>query len=98
MHLYDERGYMDKINQTKISIIAPVHNTGIYLEEALESIFVQSFQDFEVICVDDASSDRLTRAILQKYQSLHESMRVIWLRENVGAGEARNIGFAEAKG
>lgn len=98
MHLYDERGYMDKINQTKISIIVPVHNTGIYLEEALESIFVQSFQDFEVICVDDASSDRLTRAILQKYQSLHESMRVIWLRENVGAGEARNIGFAEAKG
>lgn len=86
------------MNKIKISIIVPVHNTGVYLEESLESIFTQSFQEFEVICVDDASSDKLTREILHRYQCIYENMRVIWLEENIGAGEARNIGFDEAKG
>lgn len=88
----------EKMNKIKISIIVPVHNTGVYLEESLESIFTQSFQEFEVICVDDASSDKLTREILHRYQCIYENMRVIWLEENIGAGEARNIGFDEAKG
>lgn len=81
-----------------ISIIMTVHNTGVYLEEALESIFLQSFQDFELICVDDASTDKLTKEILQKYQLLYKNMHVIWLDDNVGAGEARNIGFSKAQG
>lgn len=88
----------EKMNKIKISVIVPVHNTGIYLEESLESIFAQTFQEFEVICVDDASSDKLTKEILQKYQLAYGNMHVICLKENVGAGEARNIGFAKAKG
>lgn len=87
-----------KVNLIKISIIMPVHNTGAYLEEALESIFQQNFQAFELICVDDASTDELTKEVLKKYQSLYQNMYVIWLNENVGAGEARNTGFAKAQG
>ena len=89
-----EKGKM----KVKISIVMPVHNTGVYLREALESIFNQSLQDFEVICVDDASDEEKTEDILLEYQSVHKNMCVIWLKENVGAGEARNIGFSFAKG
>ena len=81
-----------------ISIIMPVYNTGKYLGEALESIFSQSFLNFELICVDDSSNDELTKNILQTYQKQHENMQVIWLENNVGAGSARNIGFSKAKG
>ena len=56
------------MNSIKISIVMPVHNTGIYLEEALESVFAQSFREFEVICVDDASDDELTSDILSRFQ------------------------------
>lgn len=76
----------------------PVYNTGKYLGEALESIFSQSFLNFELICVDDSSNDELTKNILQTYQKQHENMQVIWLENNVGAGSARNIGFSKAKG
>ncbi len=89
---------MEKVDSIKISIIMPVHNTGIYLEEALESIFLQSFREFELICVDDASTDKLTKEILMRYRSLHKNMYVIWLKENVGAGKARNIGFKKVQG
>lgn len=76
----------------------PVHNTGIYLEEALKALFIQSFQKFELICVDDFSNDKLTKDILNQYQCRYEKMQVIWLEHNVGAGEARNVGFSKAKG
>lgn len=86
------------MDQIKISIIMPVYNTGEYLEEALRSLFSQSFQEFELICVDDSSDDILTRNLLSDYQNQHKNMRVIWLENNVGAGEARNIGFSKATG
>lgn len=86
------------MNQIKISIIMPVHNTGIYLEEALKTVFKQSLQEFELICVDDSSSDKQTKDILRSYQDRHDNMQIIWLESNVGAGIARNIGFSNAKG
>lgn len=86
------------MNQIKISIIMPIHNTGEYLRDALETIFTQSYQAFELICVDDLSSDELTKNILCAYQNRHKNMQVIWLENNVGAGVARNIGFSKVKG
>lgn len=76
----------------------PVYNTGVYLEEALKTIFSQKFQSFELICVDDFSDDYLTKSILQSYNNKNENMKVIWLERNTGAGKARNIGFAKAIG
>ena len=86
------------MNQIKISIIIPVYNTGVYLEEALDSIYAQSFREYEVICVDDSSEDLLTRKILNNYQRKYKNMHVIRQKINVGAGEARNIGFLRARG
>lgn len=86
------------MNQIKISIIMTVYETGFYLDEALKTIFDQSFQEFEIICVDDCSKDKLTRTILQEYQNKHENMKILWCEENIGPGNARNLGFSQAKG
>lgn len=82
----------------KISIIMPVYNVGYYLAESLESLREQTFRDFEIICVDDASSDPKTIQILKEYQEKESRLSVIHLSINVGAGEARNIGFLRAVG
>lgn len=86
------------MNQIRISIIIPVYNTGVYLEEALKTVFSQKFRSFELICVDDFSDDYLTKNILQNYCDKYENMKVIWLERNAGAGNARNIGFSKATG
>lgn len=96
----DEKGQREK-NQTGgclISVVMPVHNTGLYLEEALDSLFNQTFADFELLCVDDASEDKQTIEILNHYQHMWKEMKVIWLEESVGAAEARNIGVSKASG
>ena len=46
----------------------PVHNTGVYLEECLNSVFNQTFQEFELVCIDDCSEDMRTREILKAFQ------------------------------
>lgn len=53
--------------QPKISVIIPVYNVEKYLPECIESILNQTFQDFEIICVDDGSTDR-SLDILQEYK------------------------------
>lgn len=83
---------------TKISVIMPVYNPGIYFEECLQCIFAQTFTDFELICVDDASRDELILKTLEDYQNKYSNMKVLHLEQNVGAGEARNRGFKEAVG
>ena len=94
--------YMIRANgvnvRKRISIIMPVYNTGNYLIESLESLRGQTFADFEIICVDDASSDPKTIQILNEYQEKESRLSVIHLSINVGAGEARNIGFLRAVG
>lgn len=87
-----------KKNLIKISVIMPVHNGGAYLRETLQSVFAQSLQQFELICVDDASDDIGTRSILQSFQDTYQNMRVIRLENLAGAAEARNIGFSQAQG
>ena len=44
--------------KVEISIIIPVYNVEKYLRECLDSILAQTFQDFEIICVDDGSTDK----------------------------------------
>ena len=84
---------MEKI---KISVIIPVYNVEKYLRECLESILNQTFQDFEIICVDDGSTDR-SLDILQEYKRKDDRF-VILQQRHAGAGAARNHGLKLAEG
>ncbi len=80
-----------------LSFVIPVHGVQGYLRECLDSILGQSFTDFELIAVDDASTDHCGQ-ILDSYGERDARIRVMHLESNVGLGEARNIGLAEAVG
>ena len=77
----------------KFSIIVPVYNTEKYLDDCLNSIFKQSNQDFEVICVNDGSTDK-SKDILNKYK---DDITIV-TQENSGLSVARNKGVEKATG
>lgn len=78
-----------------ISIVVPVFNVRQYIEETIHSIQAQSYKEWELILVDDGSTDG-TREYLETINN--PRIRVIFLKENIGAAKARNKGVAEAKG
>lgn len=80
----------------KFSIVVPVYNVEAYLDNCLASLQAQDFADFEVICVNDGSTDR-SRDILSKWESRFPQMKVID-RENGGLSAARNTGLEAATG
>lgn len=82
---------------TEISIIIPVFNNADYLSDCLDSVLGQTFQDLEVICIDDASNDQC-REILQNYAIRHDRLKAIYNDKNLGPGKSRNRGIEEAKG
>ena len=80
----------------KLSIIIPVYNVENYISQCLESIFSQSFKDFEIICVNDGSSDN-SLGVLQNFKAKDDRIIIID-KKNEGSGIARNAGLAMAKG
>jgi glycosyltransferase involved in cell wall biosynthesis len=81
----------------EISIVLPVHNGARYLEAALDSIFSQSFADFELIAVDDCSTDETPR-ILADRAAREPRMRVLTNAANRKLPGSLNIGFRAARG
>ena len=81
----------------KISVVLPVYNGERYLRESLDSILAQTMDDFELIAVDDCSTDR-TPAILAEYAARDSRIRIIRNAENQKLPRTLNIGFAEARG
>lgn len=79
----------------KVSVIIPCYNHGQYLDEAVDSILNQTFQDVEIFVVDDGSTDELTIRILAQYQK--PKTTVIRLPHG-GVAIARNTGIAAANG
>lgn len=79
----------------KISVIVPIYNVEKYLERCLNSIINQTFNDIEVICINDGSTDNSGK-ILNKYQK-YTNFRIIE-QTNVGISETRNIGLNLAQG
>ena len=94
----DNEEYYEKVVKAsiQISVVIPVYNAGIYLEQCLESIEKQSFTKYEVICVDDGSTDNALE-ILQSFESRDKRFKV-YSQQNKGAGAARNYGLQKAKG
>ncbi len=79
----------------EISIVMPVYNAGTYLPETIASLQAQTFPDFEVICVDDGSTDDSLK--LLKQTMVADSRFRVLLQANAGAGAARNRGFQVAQ-
>ena len=75
----------------KISIIIPVYNAENYLEECLQSISQQTFNDFEMLAINDGSNDR-SLEILKQYQE-NEPRLKIFSQVNKGVSAARNLGL-----
>lgn len=79
-----------------VTIIVPVYNAEAYLHECMDSLLSQTYENLELICVDDGSRDA-SGDILRCYASEDERVRVI-CQENAGPGVARNRGIDEAQG
>ena len=102
MTVQDRRGFkmneMEKVYTNKlVSVIMPVYNAERYLEETLDSVLNQTYDDIEIICVDDMSSDG-SRAILEKYKKKSDKVKAIYLTENAGVANARNVAIENAEG
>lgn len=80
-----------------VSIVLPCYNASAFLAETLESVRAQTFEDWECIAVDDASSDG-TRAILEAFAQRDARIRPRFLQSNGGAAAARNAGLAGLRG
>ncbi|OLU44923.1 hypothetical protein BO225_09595 [Dubosiella newyorkensis] len=78
------------------SIVMPIYNQEKYIEVAIESILKQSIKDFELILVNDASTDS-TLSICKKYVD-NDLVKLIDLNENKGVSNARNCGLYKARG
>jgi len=80
----------------KISILVPVYNVEAYLRQCLDSIKIQSFQDYEVLCINDGSSDNSLEII--KYFMERDSRFRLIDKSNSGYGHSMNIGLEQARG
>jgi glycosyltransferase involved in cell wall biosynthesis len=77
----------------RVSVIIPTYNRAYFLHQAIESVLSQTFRDFELIVVDDGSTDA-TPYVLQQWDN-----KIRWVRqENCGVSRARNVGIRAARG
>lgn len=84
------------MKKTVISVVEPVYNSEAFLNGCIDSVLNQTYCDFELILVDDGSSDN-SRGICESYAAQDRRVRTIH-KANAGAGAARNDGLAMATG
>lgn len=90
-----DNNWRDKTNSPAVSVIIPAYNYARFLPQAIESVITQTLRDFELIIVDDGSTDD-TAAVARKYLS---DLRVRYIcQENRGLSAARNTGIRQARG
>ncbi len=80
----------------KYSVVIPVYNSEKYLRQCIDSVLCQSHKDFEVILIDDGSTDS-SHSICREYERLDNRIR-LFVQENMGVSSARNRGIAECIG
>jgi len=84
------------MNTPLISVIVPVFNMEQYLKQCLDSVTMQTFENIEIICIDDGSTDN-SPAILAEYAA-RDSRIIIHTQPNAGLSAARNAGLRVARG
>lgn len=85
---------MGDSNTPKVSIIIPAYNAAPYLEETLNSIFEQTFKDFEIIIVDDGSTDA-TKDVIDKFKG---KVRYFYQKNSGAPASPRNVAIKNSKG
>lgn len=86
-----------EIHTPVCSIIMPAYNCEAYIGLAIDSVIRQTYQNWELIIVDDGSADR-TKEIIQAYQEQDPRIKLTALRQNQGVANARNAGIKKARG
>jgi glycosyltransferase involved in cell wall biosynthesis len=79
-----------------ISVIMPTFNQGKFIDSAIQSILAQTYEDWELIIVDDGSTDKTPEKI-RSYVMMYDKIKSFRI-ENSGTGTALNVGFAAAQG
>ena len=88
---------MNKLERPLISVIMPVYNTGKYLAESIESVLNQSFSDWELICVNDGSTDN-SLEILNSYAAKDTRIKVYSQQQSGSISKARNKALEHVSG
>ena len=83
--------------QPLVSIVVPVYNAARFMDDTIQTVLSQTYQNWELLLVDDCSSDESVQ-IIKKYQKKDERIKLFKLSENSGAAIARNTGIDKAKG
>jgi glycosyltransferase involved in cell wall biosynthesis len=83
-------------DRPRVTVIMPSYNHARFIGEAIESVLGQTFDDLELIIIDNASTDN-TREVVERYLA-DPRVRAIWRKENGGVAVARNEGLALARG
>jgi glycosyltransferase involved in cell wall biosynthesis len=78
-----------------VSIIIPTYQSERFISDAIDSVLAQTFKDYEIIIIDDGSTDH-TQEVLKKYSDL-ENIKLIW-QSNQGPAAARNFGIKKSSG
>ena len=79
------------------SILIANYNNGQYLEECLQSVFNQTYTNWEIILIDDASTDRISHELYEKYK-YHQQIKIFFNQENKGCGYTKMRCAEEATG
>ncbi len=80
-----------------VSVIMPAHNAELFLADAIDSILAQTYPNYELIIINDGSTDK-TGQISQKYSQKSDKIELINLEKNQGESAAANLGFNQSQG
>lgn len=93
MVAFNEKNYIDGL----VSVIIPVYNSEKFLEETVDSVLKQTYNEIEIICIDDKSTDNSGK-LIDSLSSKYKNIIPIHLEENSGVATARNVGIENANG
>ena len=84
-------------NMDIVSIITPSYNSEKYLKDCIVSVLNQTFKSWEMLIVDDASSDN-SRSVIESYLKKDKRIKAFFLEKNIGPAMARNYAISKASG
>jgi len=96
LHL-GKRCFPDQVSNDLVSIITPSYNSEKFISQTIESVLSQTYKNWEMIIVDDCSTDK-SREIIEEYTRKDNRIKLIKLDKNRGPAIARNRAIEEAKG